>query len=410
MPENRISSIERYYTFVTKLVLAWFIILPLFSLLRLAAPGLGLDLHFIASFANIIIFGIFIIASCVVFLDFIFLKKVDLTHILAFFFLFYGVFVGLLHNGFTSEFFKHFYLVIFSVIFFTIGLKSFSFWSLEKLRSFTTVSFGSNVLSVVLFAILSTVIFIYPGYGTQGAAYVLMYYLATGQRLMSFLCVVVIVSQGKRSILFSALLCMVFFWVSQKIRSRIALPLSIFASAFFVSIFLYFIEAFNLYTLSGMSRIRYINPFSASFDVYMGSSGRVDEILSLFNSFKDNAVKYVTGLGVGFSYEWTLSYNEEHTEAKSYLHSTPIMAFILFGPLITTVIYAYFLSVIGGILSKSYKPGIAQEEYWNFLALSSLFFLISGFFSLNALSDPLGWILLGLSCALYKRFKIGKSD
>jgi hypothetical protein len=160
---------------------------------------------------------------------------------------------------------------------------------------------------------------------------------------------------------------------------------------------LYIIDYTNSYDLFGLSRMKYISPFSDSLDIYIGSSGRVDEFISVLLRFENVFIPKITGFGMGFEYEWLLSYRKDFSEIKSYLHNSPLMISILLGPFIAVALYWYFLKLISWGFNSS--GGLLI----NYISLCSLCFLILGLFSLNMLSDPIGWVLIGVLLSLKEK-------
>lgn len=253
----------------------------------------------------------------------------------------------------------------------------------------------------MLFLVLSNFFVIYPGFGTQAVAYLAIYYLHNRSFLLFSLSFLLVIAQGKRSILFSLLATLIFASLLRRTSLLIAIFISAIAIASVFTCFFWGLEFYDLYSLPGMDRIRFINPFSSSFDLALGSSGRFDEISSAFSLFAEQDINWLLGAGFGFSYVWEVSYGEFYTEVKGYLHSVPLMLVILFGLPAAITFYLFSLNLVSQVLRNG-GPNNESNSIITAKVISSsfLFFLISGAFSLNSLSDPLGWVFMGLCLAM----------
>lgn len=210
-------------------------------------------------------------------------------------------------------------------------------------------------------------------------------------------------AQGKRSILFSLLATLIFAGVLRRMTLIMAVVIAVVVIAALFVGFFWALEFYELNHLPGLDRIRFINPFSPSFDLALGSSGRFDEISSAFSLFSEKEVNWFFGAGFGFSYLWEVTYGEFHTELKGYLHSVPLMLVILFGLPAAIAFYAFSFNLVSQVLLSSEKSDSCSSSIASrVLASSFLFFLISGAFSLNSLSDPLGWVFMGLCLGVVK--------
>lgn len=375
----------------------WLSIGVLFNLLRLVSPHIGLDQLTVGSLANIISFFMFILAFTGFFAYAS--KKLKIKFFTGFILLFilFSLCVGVLNNGLNLATFKHLYLFLFVIVFLEVGYKLSSEFTIKRIRAFSIFSFYVNLISIPLFTYINHIWKLYPGYGVQSMAYVSIYFYLVKNRLGFLLSSLIIISQGKRSIIVGVFLSICIHQAIIKTKSKYGLMLGLIFLVLLTVFGLYIIDYTNSYDLFGLSRMKYISPFSDSFDIYIGSSGRVDEFISVLLRFENVFIPKITGFGMGFEYEWLLSYRKDFSEIKSYLHNSPLMISILLGPFIAVALYWYFLKLISWGFNSS--GGLLI----NYISLCSLCFLILGLFSLNMLSDPIGWVLIGVLLSLKEK-------
>lgn len=376
--------------FTLFLIFSWIMIVGvLFNQLRLLSPHIGLDQYTVGLFANRILFFIFLVTflSWVVFL--VYNKKTIAYTAFLFFIMFYSFIVGGFSNGVNSDTVKHLYLFVIAIVFVEFGFYSYHNLQLTSIKKYMTVGFYVNGLSCFLYGILASVWALYPSFGTQGMGYVFLYFLVGKMKWMTTLSFLIIAVQGKRSILFSVFFTYLLFKLITRFKSRFTIFISFGVFLVLGGFFFYLLEVFDLYKALSGQRFAAINPFSEQYDLAIGSSGRLDEYASFFKQYKDRTVAYFLGVGMGFNYTWTLSYRTDFEEVKSYLHNSILMIYVLVGPFIFIFIYGFLLKKINNALLYS------DSIKLHFIALSVIYFLISGLFSLNILVDPLGLILLG---------------
>ncbi|EGQ7944379.1 hypothetical protein ACKBF6_002220 [Vibrio cholerae] len=396
------------YDFLFKIMILWLGVDVVLSVIRLAASFLSLNQDMFGFFSNLVTMFFFFAAILIYLLE----RKVmyiDLTIVcILLFLIILAGFTGLYNYGVTDASVKHLYMVFFAIGFILFGRGlSFFLANLERFYSIIIVVFFLNVLAVILFLVFSSVMPIYPGYGTQALGYVFFYFLSTNRVFLAFISFLLLVSQGKRSIMIAAILT---FLISKLISRRcvgISLVSSIFVGVAVLFLFLYIIEYFNLYSLPGLDRMLYINPLNGSFDLALGSSGRFDEVVGALASFSENILNWFIGAGFGFHYQWQLTYGDFYSEVKSYMHNVPLMVIALFGVPIFMTFYSFIIYIfirIRKLLARVSDPDLYQLV--NFFSLSLLFFVLCSFFSLNSLSDPLGWVFLGACLGVIQKQKI----
>lgn len=405
-------SLKAIYVNIFKLVNFWLAILIVFSVMRLIAPFVGMRQSLFGPIANTINFFLFslsIAALCATIS-----KKNKIHPILLIISLVccYGTAVGFLNGYKLVQIIKHFYMPIYGGIALTFGFHLYKYVTLKIFNYMMRFTFIVNLFTSISFFFLQTVFVIYPGYGTQAIAYVSLYYLVMQRYYSLFISLLIVVIQGKRSVLLCTFLCIYIYMIMKLVRSWLLTILSIviiFPSI--VVLFLYLMEDFNLYTLPGLSRLKFINPFSDFYSLALGSSGRFDEILSALAVFSKNIANFFFGSGFGFSYDWLISYRNTDVETKGYLHMTPLLVFFILGPIITIAFYAIFFSIsIFSLKRSELVNDLNNCRLVQYYGLASIYFLISGFFSLNILADYMGWIFLGLNLGFISSINFRKTN
>lgn len=384
--------------FTLFLIFTWIMFVGvLFNQLRLVSPHIGLDQYTVGLFANRYLFFVFLITviSWIVFLNYN--KKTTIYTAVLLCIMSYSFIVGSFFNGINLDTIKHLYLFVIAIVFIELGFYSYQTLQLSFIKNFATVGFYVNGLSCFIYGILSSVWTLYPSFGTQGMGYVFLYFLVAKMRWMATFSLIIIAVQGKRSILLSVLFTYVLYRLVTRFKSHYTIFIGFGVFLLLGSFFFYVLEVFDLYkTISGQ-RFAAINPFAEQYDLAMGSSGRLDEYSSFFKEYKDRTISYFLGVGVGFNYTWTLSYRTDFEEVKSYLHNSGLMILVFVGPFLFTFIYGYILKKVNNALIFS------DSKKLYYIALSVVYFIISGMFSLNILVDPLGYILLGALFASQNR-------
>lgn len=401
------SRVGYLYDFLFKTMIFWLGIDVVLSVIRLAATFLALNQDGFGLLSNLVTmlffftaFLIYLLGKRVFFVDLILLCILLLLLSL-------GSFTGFYNYGVIDSTIKHAYMIFFAVVFVLFGRGlSATLITLNGFLSIFMIVFFLNIFAVLLFVGFSSFIPIYPGYGTQALGYVFFYFLSTNRIYLAFFSFLLLVSQGKRSIIIVTILT---FFIAKLINRRsvgLSLVLSVLIGLVVLFLLLFLIEYLDLYNIPGLDRMLYINPLSDSFDLALGSSGRFDEIVGALESFSKNMFNWFVGAGFGFHYQWQLTYGEFYSEEKSYMHSVPLMFIALFG---VPVFFAFYSSAIY-IFVRMRKILLCVEDVdlhqlIDFSSLSLLFFVLCGFFSLNSLSDPLGWVFLGICLGVMQYHK-----
>ena len=397
-------SARLFYLFTLKVLLIWMSLMTLYSIFRLTAPYIGVNQFFVGQIANYINFTLFSFCSVSVLISMINMKRINNALCVVIFISIYGIAIGLINNNNVSEMWRHFYILGYGVMPFVFGRHLYSYVSDKNFDKLMDFALACNVISCIAFFLIHSIWNIYPGYGTQAIGYVVVYNFVMKKNRLFVISLLALILEGKRGVMISVLFCLYIFYViyNPKLR-RISILALMFLPVVLILI-LYLLEAMHLSDIPGISRIKYINPFSNEYNLFMGSSGRFDEITSAMNAFGENSFNYIFGAGFGFNFDWLLSYNTAFVENKVSLHMSPLMIFILVGPIVTLFIYTYLIRLSISAIKNSFSAGNStQSRLLNYFALSGLFFIISGFFALNISSDPIGPMFLGLcSCFVIK--------
>ncbi|WP_391088881.1 hypothetical protein [Vibrio sp. NH-UV-68] len=361
---------------------------------RLVTPAFGIDQYFFSQL--MILFNLVILVISGFSIAIIWLDKGQVP--VSFFILlcllvlysYYGFFV----NGVNVFLFQHIYYFIAVYVFFEFGRNLLSYVSFSRLINLFTVGLFSNVLVVIFYKMISLFHVIYPGYGGSFIGYVAIYFLTIGRRFYFIISLLIIIAQGKRSILLSFIASLVFYYAYFKVKMGFFFTL--LSIIILVAMLLFGIDYLGLYTIGGLERLVYINPFSDRYDIYLGSSGRFDEIISMFRGFSSYDLEYIFGRGFGFSYDWELSYRPDFIETKGYVHNTHLLIFALTGSIGLLIWMCYFVFILSVVRKGMSGLLFDERKVAQFFCISLIFFLFSGFFSLNIISDIFGVICVGV--------------
>tara|TARA_B100000446_G_scaffold137525_1_gene129914 strand:- start:15522 stop:16379 length:858 start_codon:yes stop_codon:yes gene_type:complete len=263
--------------------------------------------------------------------------------------------------------------------------ESHNFW---KLILFTHAFF----LGVYLLFLKGSV---YPGIGVQSIAYAVIFFLVNGNLVLGVFGLLIVFFEGKRSVL----LCLVLtIFVLRMIRiSPIRrLIYALLGSIVFLSLLsgvLFFIAEIN--DIPVINRINLINPFSKSFDLYLGSSGRFGELVSVFSGSGFGEI--LLGKGAGFTYIWDLGYaNDQTNTSKQYLHMS-MANYVVSGGLIGIVLSLYILKMPFQATNLNASWSVKYTAFG-----FSVYAILQGFFGFNFATDPYTWVMILAPYALTK--------
>lgn len=228
---------------------------------------------------------------------------------------------------------------------------------------------------------------IYLGLACQ-VLIILFFYTIWNRRLLPLVLVLaLIVLSGKRGVLLSILFVgLFFFWapVFSGYRKNIVsvvgfLVLMILAS--FNYSYSLFGELFNKYDINQIAS-------PASF-----SSGRLDELISAVDYWKQDNFRYIFGSGFGFTYTYNyLEPSSPSVENYKNVHFSLLNPLISFGIPIGSI---YILSLLT-IFLRAYLS-LRRTEYWFMLSLSIPAYFMYSFFVFNIYNEPILWMLIGLA-------------
>jgi len=190
------------------LMLLWSAILIVFNIMRLSSPYLGIDIVVFGVVANAVNFVFFIGVSIFVALLCLWRGVASIYSIYFIFAFLYGWMLWFVNEGDFFVAIKHMYLIVFAFFLFEFGRLIASEFDFTKLKKIFHFSFLVNLAAVPFFIAISSVWAVYPGYGVQSIAYVGFYFLVSGSKYFFILSCLILVAQGKRSILLSYIVCL----------------------------------------------------------------------------------------------------------------------------------------------------------------------------------------------------------
>lgn len=219
---------------------------------------------------------------------------------------------------------------------------------------------------------------------------VIPFFMKNGSSFFIFYILLIILS-GKRAVLINYIL-QYFIYSSGYFRKRkllLALCLFLFTIA---SIYLY--KTTDLfYRFEGLFNVDFNDEYSR----LVAFGGRFEEVVGVYNYFKENVWKFFLGSAPGEYYMFVLNSHDyfgiisnAYNEPKNYSHLT-FMSFIFrYGILFTLLIMFYIIYV----MVKYYNP--ANEFYIVFIGI-----VTSSFFGANLLTEPISWLLI----AFFMKYK-----
>lgn len=228
---------------------------------------------------------------------------------------------------------------------------------------------------------------VYPGIGVQSIAYAAIFFFCHGHFGLFALAVLVVFLEGKRSIMLSLLLAIMFL---RGIRYKPSLRLFYFIISGSATMLILSIGLMLIADIEGniiISRINYINPFSNSYDLFIGSSGRFGEIASYFGDV--SFVNLMVGSGAGFQYEWALGYaSEQDGEVKGYMHMSAAN-YLAAGGVFGLFVFA-IIALMPFRARKLRVPFAVQRTAFGM----GLFTIVQSFFGFILATDMVSWIFI----------------
>lgn len=243
---------------------------------------------------------------------------------------------------------------------------------------------------------------IYPGYGTPSIAIATIFFLKTGAYPLAGLGFAIIIMEGKRGVLVALLFGLLWGLRGMNrgpFRSGMVKSVTFAFAALILSVSALAALA-GLSAVAGqdskvMARLENVNPFSDSFDLYKGSSGRAGEISSAIDAMSQGG-NWLIGTGTGFTYAWDPGFAttiSEHDEQKGYLHAS-YLNYLMHGGmvvgLVVVLVLSYFCLYKGG--ARRFAGGDRRMEI---VATVCAMSWAQCWFGFNTASDPLLWATLG---------------
>lgn len=252
---------------------------------------------------------------------------------------------------------------------------------------------------------------VYPGIGVQSAAYAALFFFIRGQYFLFLLSSVVVFLEGKRSILLSLIMCLALMPILRlKHMGRILyIPAGIITLVVILAILFSFIA--DIQGSAMIDRLNYLNPYSHTFNIFLGSSGRMGEIISYW--FDKTLGDILIGSGSGFQYVWDLGYaSQQAGEVKGYFHFS-FANYIAAGGILGMILSVYIVTLPFKSLELTKKYNLRSITF-----MFALFSLVQSFFGFNLSVDPFSWftilgpmMLLGVfgRTCLIRQYRSGKS-
>jgi hypothetical protein len=218
------------------------------------------------------------------------------------------------------------------------------------------------------------------------------YYISLNKTILFFGGIVLVVLSGKRATLVTSLLPFLSLIKGGFVQGKKLVLFSIVMIIIigsFVSI--------DLYEDGYFRRFEDTFAFDINDDnaTFIATSGRWQEIQSVFRHINKDPYQWVTGCGIGDKYLFEAKDVgfDVKSELKHYAHFTPFSMIFIYGLPLTLLIYGFFIYMI----IKAWKL-----HYLNFFYLCFLVSIIGAFFGANLNVDPKIWVFIGITYGLMK--------
>ncbi len=228
---------------------------------------------------------------------------------------------------------------------------------------------------------------VYPGIGVPSISFAALFFLAKQKYFLLSVSLLVVLLEGKRSLLLALLITMVFM---RMVRLSVVGRLIYTILGIGILVLSMYLGLSFLAGITGsaiVNRINLLNPFSGSFDILLGSSGRAGELLSYFRG-KDT-LELLIGSGSGFTYEWQLGYaSTQEGEIKGYFHMTPAN-YLAAGGLLGLVPFVWMMLL-------PFRAGALKESNDTRTVAFGLgvFCVVQSFFGFNLATDAVSIIFI----------------
>jgi len=290
---------------------------------------------------------------------------------------------------------------------FTMNLRPSTELLRTILRRLSAVLFWAYLVVMAFFYVVSIPLgwTVRLGLGTYPLLLPVAYYYWTKKRWRFFAAVLIMLLSSKRGdilSLFVMLVAMLFIPRTRRLW-RLIVAVAV-AGSLLVGIFLGGIYAVYPYVEGTRLQLAFDKwlafvPWSSDFNLYVGSAGRVTEILSALRELCRIPLGLLGG-GHGFSYTFSSERVAEWNVAGWHnVHCSPVSVFVVYGLPMTLVFFGlllYLLAKAYRFLPREKDPVPVEMILFSFVAGS----LATSLFAFSLLQDPLLWIFLGALTAL----------
>jgi hypothetical protein len=244
----------------------------------------------------------------------------------------------------------------------------------------------SHILGFIYyyFALRGTV---YPGIGVQSIALAGLFFFCRKNYPVALLCFLLIFLEGKRNIMLSLLVTLPLISSIHYASSKriFFLAIATLFSAMIIFLFLWVAASYpeNLF----FARINNINPLSDNFDLFLGSSGRMGELVSYFQNL--TIYDILRGNGSGYEYVWDLGYDSEQGgEVKGYFHMTAAN-YLAAGGVLGLGFFFWICSQIFKAAQLAFHPIYVSTAF-----AFGVFCIIQSFFGFNLAVDVISPVMI----------------
>ena len=265
----------------------------------------------------------------------------------------------------------------------------------EVMAVMLTPLYGAAILSFWILYRMGYVF--YPGFSCEPLLFPLAYYLLRRRMLMVVVVAALIVASGKRGVYLGAFTVGALYFAlpyfarfTRMIATVAVTVLLLLAGAVFVTVHSPLGELPMVTSLA--SKMNQLNVLDEGFDLTVATSGRSEEIVSVWRKFSRRAAFLAVGMGYGWTYQWT-NPAQTHTFTSHYVHFSVLNFALIYGLalgggllLCLWLVLDRFYTLISGV--TSYPPGA-------FLFLVLMGKLVVAQTGYSMASDPMLWIMFG---------------
>lgn len=369
-----------------------YVFFQLVGILRSAAIY---NTSFIANYSNALI-SLFLIVLFALNLKNI---KLNLVEIILLFYPILHLLFGVIVNGISRHTVSDLYTAVFFAIL-IIFMRNTSFIFSKNLQvKFANWMFWGLLVSILSYKLAPLLgLRIYSvGIISIFSLYPLIVYFYNGNRLKLIITIILILLGGKRGVILSGLLALLFIGVGQKnIKKPIRIFVVLSAVVFIFSLFYMSISPERISKLPSevqpmFYRMMHTNPFSEYNRI--GTDARVLEVKGAMKPIVENPFYFLTGKGSGYAYEY-IDANNEFVTLLHNTHFSPVTILSRFGVVYTLALYFFIVKTIFIGLRKMRRNGLGFES--KILLLYTIASFINSFTAFTLYIDYLFILSLGL--------------